>query len=75
MEANKTVPYWWILRSCPAMRKELKFYTPTDIAELNDKDTLKRIQLMYTTLCWGSDCEVRYSNIMLLCIWKRLREL
>ena len=58
------------------MRREVRFYTPHDVAEIDDKKTLQRLMTFYNRLSvFENDIEETYVGLMRLCIWKRLLEL
>ena len=68
-------PVWEQLRR-KIKRRDITFYTPHDIIELQDKETLERVLNFYNRIgMFVDDVEEMYVCLMRLCLFKRIMEL
>ena len=70
-------PFWVKIRNNSLVREKLKQYTPADIRELEDRETLEvlfgRFRWMNTQLM--NSVEEYWVELLMMCIWARLRQL
>ena len=70
---NESKPLWQKLRESGNLPKKLAFYTPDDVAEIDDVDTLKKLYLAYSFTHSVNNRDTRdYMQYMSLVTLKKL---
>ena len=75
-KVQKEVPLWKEMRENEEVSEAVAFYTPDDIDEIDDVETLKKLYLMYSFIDrTPSDADGFYMRGMNIKIMKKLNDL